>query len=90
LKFFLDNYKDAQDLGIEFHYSWLLMLIAIMGWKEPNYTFFGTRPMPNCGARYLSLGVASYSKHKKINAVVFKEYLRDLQKAISNMWRITP
>jgi hypothetical protein len=39
LNLFLDDCKDAQDLGTKFHYSWLLMLIAIMGWKEPDYTF---------------------------------------------------
>jgi hypothetical protein len=66
------------------------MLIAIMGWKEPNYTFFTTRPKLNCGVRYLSLGAVSYAKHKKMNVVVFEGYLHDLQEAISNMWRITP
>ena len=90
LNMFLDDWKDAQDLGIKFHYSWLLMLIAIMGWKEPNYTFFGTRPKSNCGVRYLSLGDMSNAKHKKMNATVFEGYLHDLQEAISNMWRITP
>jgi hypothetical protein len=44
LHLFLDECKDAQDLGTKFHYSWILMLIAIMGWKEPNYTFFATKP----------------------------------------------
>jgi hypothetical protein len=65
-------------------------LIVIVGWKEPNYTFFDTRPKPNYGARYLSLSVTSDAKHKKMNVVAFQEYLRDLQEAISNMWRITP
>jgi hypothetical protein len=72
LNLFLDDCKDAQDLGTKFHYSWFLMLIAIMGWKEPNYAFFTTRPKPNHGARYLSLGVASDAKHRKMNAVVFE------------------
>jgi hypothetical protein len=44
----------------------------------------------NCGARYLSLGVTADAKHKKTNATVFEGYLRDLQEAISNMWRTTP
>jgi hypothetical protein len=65
-------------------------LIAIVGWKEPSYTFFDTRPKPNYGARYLSLDVMSDAKHKKMNADVFEGYFRDLQEAISNMWRITP
>jgi hypothetical protein len=42
LNLFLDDCKDAQDLGIEFHYSWLITLIAFMGWKEPRYV-----PDPN-------------------------------------------
>jgi hypothetical protein len=37
LNMFLDDCKDAQDLGEKFHYSWLLILIAVIGWKEPKY-----------------------------------------------------
>jgi hypothetical protein len=66
------------------------MLIDIMGWKERSYTFFGTRPNMNYGARYLSLGVAPDAMHKKMNVVVFEGYLHNMQEAISNMWRITP
>jgi hypothetical protein len=32
LNLFLEECKDAQDLGTEFHYSWLITLIAFMGW----------------------------------------------------------
>jgi hypothetical protein len=46
LNLFLDDCKDVQDLGTKFHYSWLLILIALIGWKEPNYLFFSTRPNP--------------------------------------------
>ena len=38
--------KDVQDLSTEFHYSWLLTLIAFMGWREPEYVIFHTRPQP--------------------------------------------
>jgi len=31
LNLFLDDYKDAQDLGTKFHYSCLITLIAFMG-----------------------------------------------------------
>jgi hypothetical protein len=44
LNFFLGDCKDAQDLGTKFHYSWLLMLITIMGWKEPKYVFLPPDP----------------------------------------------
>jgi hypothetical protein len=51
------------------------MLIVIMVWKEPSYTFFGTKTKPNCEARYLLLGVTSDAKKKKTNAVVFEGFL---------------
>jgi hypothetical protein len=35
LNLFLEDYRDAQDLGKKFHYSWLLILIALIRWKEP-------------------------------------------------------
>jgi hypothetical protein len=44
LNLFLEDCKDAQDLGTKFHYSWLLILIALIEWKEPKYSFFSTRP----------------------------------------------
>jgi hypothetical protein len=34
LNLFLEDCKDAQDLGKEFHYSWLLILIALFRWRE--------------------------------------------------------
>jgi hypothetical protein len=90
LNLFLDDCKDAQDLGTEFHYSWLITLIAFMGWKEPRYVVFCTRPKPNQGARYLLLRARPESRRKKVNGAIFEGYLRDLQESISKMWRITP
>jgi hypothetical protein len=40
LNLFLEDCKDAQDLGTEFHYSWLITLIAFMGWREPRMTMW--------------------------------------------------
>jgi hypothetical protein len=31
LKLFLDDCKDAQDLGSEFHYPWLIIFITLVG-----------------------------------------------------------
>jgi hypothetical protein len=42
------------------------------------------------GTTYLSLGVMSDAKHKKMNTVLFEGYLHDLHEAISNLWIITP
>jgi hypothetical protein len=71
LNLFLDDCKDAQDLGTEFHYSWLITLIAFMGWKEPRYVVFCTRPKPNQGARYLLLRARPDSRRKKENGSIF-------------------
>jgi hypothetical protein len=38
LNLFLDDCKDAQDLGIEFHYSWLFILIALVKWRDRSYS----------------------------------------------------
>jgi hypothetical protein len=60
------------------------------GMQGTEYTFFATRPKLNHGARYLSLGATSGTKHMRMNAVLFEGYLRDLQEMIFNLWRITP
>jgi hypothetical protein len=40
LNLFLEDCRDGNNLGTKFHYSWLLILIALIGWKEPQYTYF--------------------------------------------------
>jgi hypothetical protein len=66
------------------------MIIAFMGWREPRYVTFGTRPKLNQGARYFLLKSTSDAKHKRMNRSIFEGYLWDLEEAINNMWRITP
>jgi hypothetical protein len=90
LNLFLDDCKDVQDFGTKFHYSWLVMLIAFMGSREPRYVSFATRHKQNKGAIYLLLGTTSDARHKNMNESIFERYLHDLEDATSNMWRITP
>jgi hypothetical protein len=59
LNLFLDNCKDVHDLGTEFHYSWLIVLIALIGWKEPTYSHFYDRVGQCRATRYKSLGSTS-------------------------------
>jgi hypothetical protein len=33
---FLIDYAKAQDKGIKFHYAWLLILIALLAWREQD------------------------------------------------------
>ena len=35
-KEFLEDVRDAQEKGRPFHYSWLLVLITLVGWREPT------------------------------------------------------
>jgi hypothetical protein len=90
LNLFLDDYKDVEDLRIEFHYSWLITLIAFMRWREPRYVTFCTKAKPNQGKRYLLLRATSNASHKRMNGSIFEGYLHDLEEAISKMWTITP
>jgi hypothetical protein len=89
LNLFLDDCKDAQDLGTKFHYSWLMILIALIGWKEPPYSYFCDR-VGRCHATwYTSMGSTLDSKRRSGNANTFSRYLSDIQDNIANTWRIT-
>jgi hypothetical protein len=90
LNLFLDDCKDVQDLGTKFHYSWIIMLIAFMGWREPRYVMFCTKTKMNQGERYLLLKSTLDARHKRMNGSIFEGYLCNLHESISNMWRITP
>ena len=58
-KEFLEDARDAQEKGRPFHYSWLLVLIALVGWKEPTEAKFVDVPLYMPGvARYASLWVS--------------------------------
>ena len=88
LNSFLEDWKDAQDWGSKFHYSWLLILIALMGWQEPTYSLFLPR-IGKCGTtRYTSLHSMAYLKKKKLNSDMFALYLIEIQNRLAYTWRI--
>jgi hypothetical protein len=37
VKQFLTNCIEEQKKGTKFHYAWILILIAMVGWQEPGY-----------------------------------------------------
>jgi hypothetical protein len=90
LNFFLEDCKDAQYWGSEFHYSWLLILIALVGWQEPTYNVFLQRMGKYGATRYMSLGSTTDPKAKKINNDVFTLYLTEIQNKLADTWRISP
>jgi hypothetical protein len=90
LNSFLEYCKDTQDWGSDFHYSWLLILIALVGWKEPTYSVFLQR-IGKCGvARYMSLRSTTDPKAKKINNDMFSLYLIEIQNRLAYTWIISP
>jgi hypothetical protein len=89
LNLFLDDCKDAQDLGTEFHYSWLIVLIALIGWGEPTYSHFCDRVGKFHATRYTSLGNTSDPKQRSGNASTFTMYLNEMKEKIASSWRIT-
>jgi len=89
LNMFLDDCRDAQDRGTKFHYSWILILITLIGWREPHYTYFCEQNSWWCAVWYMSLGSTSDPKIKSTNASRFVLYYNKLQESIANSWRIT-
>ena len=73
-----------------FHFSWLLILCAFVGWKEPPNTQF---PQIASGAprgvRYASLWDNNNQAKKKVNTIVFYEYYKMLKKIIQESPRIS-
>ena len=56
---FLEDVHNAQEKGRPFHYSWLIVLISLVGWREPTEAQFVDVPPEIPGvARYASLWVS--------------------------------
>ena len=81
---FQQDFLQAQDeVTHPFHFSWLPILCAFLGWKEPPHTQFrqlaSGKPR---GARYTNLWETSNTAKKKVNAIVFYEYYRMLRNVL--------
>jgi hypothetical protein len=67
LNMLLHDCIDVRDLGTKFHYSWLLMLISLIEWREPQYTYFCEHTSRFRVVWYTSLGATSDPKVKSKN-----------------------
>jgi hypothetical protein len=85
---FLIDCRDAQDNGTKFHYSWLLILIALVGWKEPKFSSFLDRKGKCCATWYETLWQEKDPKNQQVNNTVFSMFLEDMQQKTTNVWRI--
>jgi hypothetical protein len=86
---FLDNNKDARDLGKELHYSWLMILIELIRWKEPPYYYFCEKVGCFHATWYTSTGSTSNPKIRSGNASTFAWYFNNIHERIANTWIIT-
>lgn len=86
---FMDDCKVAQEHNHMFHYSWLLIIMAFVTWKEPNHSQFVT-PKGECrGVRYASLWAHTDPNRHKVNNQVFFTYYQHLWVVVVNQPRIT-
>ena len=59
---FFIHCEEVQDKGIEFHYAWLLILLALLSWRDLNDSnFLGVTKKPCLALQYQNLW---YMTHK--------------------------
>jgi hypothetical protein len=68
---FLDDCKDAHDLGTNFHHAWLIIFIELVGWGEPKYISFYQRLRKCRATKYAALWHTSNPKKRKPNFIIF-------------------
>ena len=85
---FNNDYIAAQDHNQLFHYVWLMILIGIVGWKEPKKGIFLNTNLNFRGARYVNLWATVDAAKQDTNNTVFYYYYDQLCKAISSSPRV--
>ena len=86
---FNDDCIAAQDHSQPFHYAWLLILIELVGWKEPKQGIFLNKNQNFRVARYVNLWATSEASKQDTKNMVFYYYYGQLCKAISSSPQVT-
>jgi hypothetical protein len=88
----LEKYcREAQDLGYEFHYSWLIILIAFVAWKMPEgATFPEIEPTEPLAAQFSTLWYTNDMTKQWQSNVMFHRYYQQLKVSIEAFPRMTP
>jgi hypothetical protein len=82
--------REAQDQGYEFHFSWLLILIAFFTWDMPEgATFPEVEPVEPLAARFTTLWYSSDMAKQWQSNVFFHTYYLQLTRAIEYFNRMT-
>jgi hypothetical protein len=77
------DYREAQDQGYEFHFSWLLILIAFIAWELPEgATFLEIEPFEPLATKFCTLWYSSDMNKQWQSNVVFHAYYNQLKNAI--------
>ena len=89
-KEFLEDSRETHEKGRPFHYSWLIILITLVGWQEPTETQFDVVPahMPGI-ARYASMWVSQDKTHQQMKNYVFSFYMMSISYEIINTPRLS-
>ena len=83
--------REVQDQGYEFHFSWLLILIAFITWEMPEgVTFPDIEPFEPLAAKFNTLWYSSDMNKKWQSNVVFHTYYNQVKLSIQSKPRIMP
>jgi hypothetical protein len=83
--------REAQDQGYEFHFSWLLILVAFIAWEMPEgATFPDIEPFEPLAVKFSTLWYSNDMNKQWKSNVVFHSYYNQLKVAIQSTPCITP
>jgi hypothetical protein len=83
--------REVQGQGHDFHFSWLLILIAFIAWEIlEGATFSEIEPFKPLAVKFCTLWYSSDMKKKWQSNVVFHAYYNQLKNAIQYTPRIKP
>jgi hypothetical protein len=81
----------VQDQGYEFHFSWILILIAFIAWEMPEgATFPDIEPFEPLAANFSTLWYSSDMNKQWQSNVIFHTYYNQLKLAIESEPCIMP
>jgi hypothetical protein len=82
--------REAQDQGYEFHFSWLLILIAFIAWEMPEgVTFPEIESSEPLAVKFTTLWYSSDMEKQWQSNAVFHTYYLQLKRAIESFPRMT-
>jgi hypothetical protein len=77
--------REAQDQGYEFHFSWLLILIAFVSWEmSEGANFLDIEPFKPLATKFTTLWYLSDMGKKWQSNAVFHTYYLQLKRAIED------